>query len=111
MTCAAVAFAPDRKTLLTGGPDGDVEANLAPGDGGLAIGKGFLASAPTTVSLGYDVAREMFVNGNMQPAMQAFMKGEIKVEGDMTKVMALQQTGAPGPRQQELQQKIQAITD
>ena len=96
---------------LTGGPHGDTEAHLAPGDGGLAIGKGFLADAPTTVTLGHDAAREMFVNGNMQPAMQAFMKGEIKVEGDMTKVMALQQAGAPGPRQQELQQKIQAITD
>ena len=95
---------------LTGGPGGDTDAHLAPGDGGLAIGKGFLPSAPTTVIIGQDVAREMFVNGNMQPAMQAFMKGEIKVEGDMTKVMALQQAGAPGPRQQELQQKIQAIT-
>jgi SCP-2 sterol transfer family len=96
---------------VTGGPDGDTEAHLAPGDGGLAIGPGFLADAPTTVILGHDVAREMFVNGNMQPAMQAFMKGEIKVEGDMTKVMALQQAGGPNPRQQELQQKIQAITD
>ena len=41
------------------------------------------------MTIGHDAAREMFVNGNMQPAMQAFMKGEIKVDGDMTKVMAL----------------------
>ena len=32
----------------------------------------------------------MFIEGNQQAAMQAFMSGQIKVEGDMTKLMAMQ---------------------
>jgi hypothetical protein len=97
--------------LVQDGPDGDREVHLAAGDGGLALGEGFLADASTTVTLGYDVAKEMFANGNMQPAMQAFMRGEIKVDGDVTRVMALQQAGAPTAEQQEMQEKIKAITD
>ena len=38
--------------------------------------------------------------------MQAFMAGKIKVQGDMTKLMAMQQ-GAPDPKAAEIAERIQ----
>jgi putative sterol carrier protein len=52
----------------------------------------------------------MFVEGNQQAAMQAFMSGQIKVEGDMTKLMAMQSQAGDPAQAAELQQKLQAIT-
>jgi putative sterol carrier protein len=42
--------------------------------------------------------------------MQAFMAGKIKVQGDMTKLMAMSQ-GTPDPVQAEIAAKIQEITE
>ena len=41
--------------------------------------------------------------------MQAFMAGKIKVQGDMTKMMAMQ-SGTPDPTQAEIAAKIKEIT-
>ena len=92
--------------VVAGGPEGDREVHMAGGqfEQGLADG----ASVKLTVP--YDVARSMFIEGNQQAAMQAFMSGQIKVEGDMTKLMAMQSAGAPSPEQQALQAKLQALT-
>lgn len=101
------AAAADLKVNLTvsGSPTGDTEAHLAAG----AFGRGHLDGAPTKVTVPYDVARAMFIDGNPQAAMQAFMAGQIKVEGDMTKLMAMQSIGT-SPEQAEFQRKLQAIT-
>jgi hypothetical protein len=37
-----------------------------------------------------DPARHGVVSGNQQAGMQAFMAGKVKVQGDMTKLMAMQ---------------------
>ena len=42
--------------------------------------------------------------------MQAFMAGKIKVQGDMTKLMAMQ-SGAADPNAAEVAAEIQAITE
>jgi putative sterol carrier protein len=42
--------------------------------------------------------------------MQAFMAGKIKVDGDMTKLMAMQ-TGPIDPAAVDVAAKIQAITE
>lgn len=90
---------------VTESPSGDAEAHLAAG----VMGRGHIEGAPTKVTVPYDVARAMFIDGNPQAAMQAFMSGQIKVEGDMTKLMAMQSVGA-SPEQLEFQRKLQAIT-
>ena len=41
--------------------------------------------------------------------MQAFMAGEVKVQGDMTKLMAMQQS-APDPGAQAMADKIKEMT-
>jgi putative sterol carrier protein len=52
----------------------------------------------------------MFIDGNQQAAMQAFMSGQIKVEGDMTKLMAMQAGGPPTAEQVAFQEKIKGLT-
>ena len=93
--------------VVTGGPEGDKELHVANGDFNL----GLLEGAPTKLTLPYDVAKDMFINGNQQAAMQAFMSGKIKVEGDMTKLMAMQGAANPDPAAAEaLQKKILEVT-
>ena len=93
---------------VTGGPDGEVEAHVNKGQ----FERGHNAEAPTGITVPYDVAKDIFVNGNQAAGMQAFMAGQIKVEGDMTKLMALQAGGANAtPEQQAFQKKMQEITE
>jgi hypothetical protein len=94
--------------VVTGGPEGDRELHVA--DGSFATG--LLDSAPTKLTVPYTVAKAMFLEGNQQAAMQAFMSGQIKVEGDMSKLMAMQAQGQQGDAAQAaaLQEKVKAIT-
>lgn len=92
--------------VVTGGPDGDRELHVADG----SFGSG-LVEAPTKLTLPYDVAKNLFVKGDQSAAMQAFMSGQIKVEGDMSKLMAMQgQGGGNTPEGAAMQAKILAIT-
>jgi hypothetical protein len=100
---------PDAVTLnlvVTGGPEGDKELHIADG----SFGAGLKEGAPTKLTVPYDVARNMFVKGDQAAAMQAFMGGQIKVEGDMTKLMAMQSGGGGGGDQAAIQAKLREIT-
>jgi len=79
--------------LVVTQPDGDnIEANM----GGGKINKGTVDGAQTTITVPLDVAKALFIKRDQQAAMQAFMSGQIKVTGDMTKMMAMgQQTPTP----------------
>ncbi len=92
--------------VVAGGPDGDREIHMAGGQ----FERGLVEGAPTKLTVPYDVAKAMFIEGNQQAAMQAFMSGQIKVEGDMTKLMAMQAGGAPTAEQQAFQAKITELT-
>jgi hypothetical protein len=91
--------------VVTGGPEGDKELHLSNG----AFEKGLVDGAPTKVTVPFDVAKAMFVEGNQAMGMQAFMSGQIKIEGDMSKLMAMQGQ-APSASQQQLTEKIKEIT-
>jgi hypothetical protein len=93
--------------VVQGGPDGEREVHMSGGQ----FEQGLADGAPTKITVPYDTAKALFVEGNPQAAMQAFMSGQIKVEGDMSKLMAMQAGGgAPSPEQQAFQGKIQALT-
>lgn len=94
--------------VVTGGPDGDRELHVA--NGSFAVG--LLDGCPTKLTIPYRVARDMFVKGDQAAAMQAFMSGQIKVEGDMTRLMAMQGQMQPagGPSQADIQAKLREIT-
>jgi putative sterol carrier protein len=83
--------------VITGAPfkDGDILGHLEEPD--------------LTVTIDFDTAKAIFVEQNQQAGMQAFMAGKIKVQGDMTKMMAMGQT-TPDPAAVELAQKIKDMT-
>jgi hypothetical protein len=94
--------------VVTGGPDGDKEVHMSSGQ----FDRGLVDGAPTKLTVPYDVARSIFIEGNQQAGMQAFMSGQIRVEGDMTKLMAMQAgAGAATPEQAEFQQKLKDLTE
>lgn len=87
-----------------------IEAHVDTTDGDLLMELGHLDSPDLTVTVEYETAQAILVDGNPQAGMQAFMAGKIKVQGDMTKLMAMQ-AAAPDPIAAEIAAKIQAITD
>jgi putative sterol carrier protein len=89
--------------------DGTIEAHLDTSGGEMQMEMGHLENPDLTVTLDYATAKAILVDGNPQAGMQAFMAGKIKVQGDMTKMMAMQ-SGTPDPSQAEIAAKIQAIT-
>lgn len=90
--------------VVTGSPDGDRELHI--GDG--TFGPGLLDDAPTKIILPFAVAKDMFVKGDQQAAMQAFMSGKIKVEGNMSALMAMQAQGQSASA--DMQAKLREIT-
>jgi hypothetical protein len=89
---------------VTGAPGGDKDIHLKGGD----FGDGHV-EAPTKMTVPYEVAKKVFIEQDQQAGMQAFMQGQIKVEGDMSKIMAMQ-TAAPSAEQAALMAKVKEIT-
>ena len=89
--------------------DGDVKAFMDTSEGTMNLDLGELENPDLTVTVDYATAKAIMVDGNPQAGMQAFMAGKIKVQGDMTKMMAMQ-SGAPDPMQEEIAAKIKEIT-
>jgi hypothetical protein len=56
------------------------------------------------------VAKAIFIAGDANAAMQAFMSGQLKMTGDATKVMAFQ-TQLQSADFKPLQERFAAITD
>src|SRR3546814_16368035 len=88
--------------------DGTINAHMDTSSGEMEMDLGHLDEADLTVILDYATAKAILVDGNPQAGMQAFMAGKIKVQGDMTKLMAMQQ-GTPDPAQAEIAAKIKEI--
>jgi len=86
--------------------EGTVDAHMDTTSGELVLDLGHVDGPDVTATLDYETAKAMMVDANPQAAMQAFMAGKIKLQGDMTKAMALQ-AGPPNP---ELTKAIQGIT-
>ena len=90
--------------------DGEVKAFMDTSNGALELDLGELENPDLTVTVDYVTAKAIMVDGNPQAGMQAFMAGKIKVQGDMTKMMALQ-SGTPDPSAQKLADAIKDITE
>ena len=91
--------------------DGSLDAHLDTSAGEMEMEVGHLPDAEVTIRLPYAVARSIFVDADVQAAMQAFMGGHIKVDGDMTKVLALQSGEVQAdPVAREIAQRLKMIT-
>ena len=98
--------------VITGVPfgDGTMDAHMDTSSGELEMDTGHIENADLKVTIDYDTAKAIFVEGNPQAGMQAFMAGKIKVEGDMTKLMVMQ-SAAPDPTAAEVAARIKDITE
>jgi putative sterol carrier protein len=89
--------------------DGDntVKFFMGSKNGEVLFGKGTTDGADLTMSTDIDTARSVFVSGDQQAGMQAFMAGKVRVQGDMTKLMMQGGGGANAA----LTEAMQAITE
>ncbi len=90
--------------------DEDLEAHMDTTAGDLDIDKGHFEDADLTITLDYDTAKAILVDRNPQAGMQAFMTGRIRVDGDISTLMALQATPS-GERAEEIAERLRAITE
>lgn len=92
---------------VVGGPEGDCRVHLRAGQ----PDRGHAPDAETVVTMPYAVARSLIVSLDPSPVMQAMMNQEVTVEGDLTKVMAMQ-TQVLNPSEEQLQfaARIRALT-
>jgi hypothetical protein len=93
--------------------DGTIEAHVDTSSGELEMETGHLESPDLTITIGYDTAKAILIDGDAQAAMQAFLGGKIKVDGDITKLLALQSAGLSGntdPAAIEMAKRLQAMT-
>ena len=72
------------------GGDKTSSSTWARSDGATLFGKGHDDGADVTLSTDMETAKAVFVAGNPQAGMQAFMSGKVRVQGDMTKLMMAQ---------------------
>ena len=98
--------------VLTQSPlgDGTLEAHVDTSSGEVMVDTGHLDSPDLTVTLDYETAKAILVDGDAQAAMQAFMSGRIKIDGDMSLLLALQSTPVD-PDHQELAARVREITE
>ena len=90
--------------------EGTVDAHLDTSEGEVELGLGHLENPDLTVTTDYETAKAIFVAQDPQAGMQGFMAGKIKVQGDMTKMMALQ-SQAPDPAAEKIAARIKEITE
>ncbi|MHB1710248.1 MAG: SCP2 sterol-binding domain-containing protein [Acidimicrobiales bacterium] len=90
--------------------DGTVHAHMDTTSGQLELETDHIDPVDLKVTLGYDIAKAILVEGNPQAGMQAFMSGKIKVEGDIGKLMVMQSAGIDTAAT-EVAGRIQAITE
>ncbi len=74
--------------VVIGGPDGERALHFARG----RFDRGLVEGAPTTVTVPHRVARSLLVDLDPGVAITAFMAGEIRVDGDLNRLMELQQS-------------------
>lgn len=84
---------------------GTTELHLANG----LFKRGHNPGFTTRLTVGEDIARKIFVEGDAPAGVQAFLEGKIQVEGDLAKVVAMQ-TVEPSEPQMKLTRQIAAIT-
>ena len=99
--------------VITGVPfgEGTIDAHMDTTSGELELDTGHLETQDLKVTVDYDTAKAILIEGNPQAGMQAFMAGKVKVDGDMAKLMALQAAPAPDGSAAEMAAALKAITE
>jgi hypothetical protein len=93
--------------VVTDGPDGDQEMHMKAG----SFDRGLAENAPTKLTIPYEIARNLFVERDQQIAVEAFMSGQIRVEGDVGTLIKMQLPKEDTPRSRQLKDRIKEITE
>jgi hypothetical protein len=89
---------------------GTINSYIDTSSGDVVMEIGALDTPDVTVTTDYATAKKLFVDQDQAAAMQAFMGGKIKVQGDMMKMMALQTAMPTDAASQSIADEIKAIT-
>jgi putative sterol carrier protein len=90
---------------------GDMKGHVDTSNGELLVEEGHLDTPDLTVTIEYDTAKALFVDQDVAMALQAFMSGRVKVQGDITKLMALQtQSIDPDPKAIDIAIAVKDLT-
>ncbi len=96
--------------------EGVIDAHIDSSSGSLSLDLGHLENPDVTITVDYATAQALFIDQDMAMAMQAFMTGKIRVDGDLGKLLALQAAGTQElpegvvNRAQEVAKQLKAIT-
>jgi len=91
--------------------DEDVHAHMDTSSGELILETGHIEDQDLKITVDWETAKAILVDGNPQAGMQAFMTGKVRVEGDIAKLMALQATPTAGDTSAaELAARLRDIT-
>jgi putative sterol carrier protein len=109
---AALTLTARINLLITEVPfgEGTIESYMEAVDGRLDLELGSLEAPDCTVTTDYLTARTLLVDQDPAAAMQAFMSGRIKVQGDMMKLMAMQTSVPDDERAKQVADEIRQIT-
>ncbi len=101
--------------VITDVPHGDdptVNGHIDTSSGQTIIEHGHLTDPELTVTVDYPTARAAFVTRDQQEVMQAFLTGKILVDGDASKLLALQAVPPTqiDPVAVEMYERLDALT-
>ena len=91
--------------------DKDVEMHMGAKDGKGEWGPGHTDAPDVTLTTDYETAKQIFVSGDPQAGMQAFMQGKVRAQGDMSKLMMTQAQGGGAAGNPALAKDLQEITE
>lgn len=89
--------------------EGHFDAHVDRSGGVTEVETGHIENPDLTVTLPYELAKSVFIDGNAQAGAEAFMLGLVRVQGDVTKLLAFQQQ-TPSTSQLALTNEIRSIT-
>lgn len=110
LTSETVPLATSINVTITQGPPGTATAaHIDTTSGVPLIDEGHLGEVELTVTVDYETARNLFVAGNPAAVMGALLEGKIRIDGDASKLIALQSANV-SPQAANIAQKIRAFT-
>jgi hypothetical protein len=93
--------------------DGAVIGHVDTTTGSVVPGEGHIDDPDLSVRLPYSIARQLLVDQQYEMIMITFMSGEIEVEGDITRLLSLQDFEATAEQQKladEIVGRLRSIT-
>ena len=91
--------------------EGTINAHIDTSSGAFVFDIGELDEPDAVMMTDYETARTLIVDRDPALAMQSFMAGKIRVQGDMMKLMALQTAVPQNEFSEQVAEEIAAITE